>query len=144
MNYRTALAAIALALGGAFTAGAAQASPMNSALPAVKSEDGIRFLTGGVGQAQSDAIIAQESHYPLTLEFVRAAKPDAEYLADVHVIIRNAAGKTVLDTRSDGPFLLADLPDGHYTVEAIDSGHKKIDRIDIAAARPVHRVFEWN
>jgi len=74
---------------------------------------------------------------------VRSAEPRAEYLAGTHVAIRDASGNTVLDTDSDGPFLLARLPDGRYTIEASNKGERKSVQVDVNGARPVHRVFEW-
>ncbi len=116
----------------------------DSALPPLQTQGSVQFLSGGIGQTEAQAFIAAEKSYPLTLEFVEAAKPRAEYLADVHVLIRNAAGQTVLDTKAEGPFLLARLPIGHYTVEATNQGQKKIDQLEIAQGEPAKRVFEWD
>jgi len=116
----------------------------DSALPPLQTQGSVQFLSGGIGQTEARAFIAAEKSYPLTLEFVQSAQPHAEYLADVHVLIRNAAGQTVLDTEAQGPFLLARLPAGHYTVEAMNQGQKKIDQLEIAQAGPVKRVFEWD
>ena len=49
------------------------------------------------------------------LEFFLAGGP---YLADVHVVVEDAAGHAVVDTVTDGPWLILDLPDGQYNVQA--------------------------
>jgi hypothetical protein len=40
----------------------------------------------------------------------------------VEIVIRDSAGKTVLDTKSDGALLFAKLPEGDYVIEAIFAG----------------------
>ncbi|MDB6084134.1 MAG: carboxypeptidase regulatory-like protein, partial [Gammaproteobacteria bacterium] len=58
-----------------------------------------------------NAIKQVAAQYPLELEFARTAIPQNEYVTDVKVLIKDHQGTLVLDTISDGPFLLAKLPD---------------------------------
>ena len=69
--------------------------------------------------------------------------PRAEYAADVHVIIKDAQGKGMLDTHNDGPFLLAKLPAGRYTVTAEQYGQMLTKSADVATRKPVHLLFLW-
>lgn len=41
-----------------------------------------------------------------------------DFLANVHVIIKDAQSKVVLDTVCPGPWLIVDLPEGSYNVRA--------------------------
>jgi len=133
--------AIALAAASAF-AGIAWAAA-DTALPDVKSQGTVTFLTGGIGHDEALAMKRAESQYPLSMVFVEKAKPHDEYLAAVAVTIRDDKGKTALDTISDGPYLLAELPAGRYTVSAIYDG-KKIERsATVVSGKPRQLVFDW-
>jgi hypothetical protein len=118
---------------------AAQVAP----LPEAKSQGSLIYITGGVGKEEAQAMKQAARTYPLSLEFVHHALPRDEYLADVSVLIKDHAGRTVLDTVSDGPFLLAKVPPGKYTVTATVNGKSKTTRATIAARKPDHVVMVW-
>lgn len=40
------------------------------------------------------------------------------YLSDVNVTVTNASGQEVVQTVTEGPWLILDLPDGNYQVRA--------------------------
>lgn len=83
---------------------------------APKVEDGIAYVSDGIGAEQQQATRDMRKDYNLQLRF--AVKDTEEYLADVKAKIQDAAGKKVLETVSTGPFLLAKLPPGKYQVTA--------------------------
>ena len=41
-----------------------------------------------------------------------------EYLSDVQVVVADEAGNELVNTVTDGPWLILDLPDGQYDVQA--------------------------
>ena len=65
------------------------------------------------------------------------------YEAGNKVMIRDHTGKVVLDTQSEGPFLLAKLPPGKYTVEAIDNGKTRKRLVMLKPDQHAHLTFEW-
>lgn len=130
-----AISCVALAL-------PATAAP-ESHLPAAHKEGAITYLSGGVGNEEADAIKHAASNYPLELEFLAKAKPKDEYLADIEVRIKDAHDKTLVNTTSNGPFLLAKLPDGKYTVSAERNGKTENRTIEIATKEHRRVVFEW-
>lgn len=84
--------------------------------PEVKEENGIRYVTGGIGAEERKALEAMKKDF--NLELVFAAKRGGAFLADVDVTIRDANGREVLRTVADAPIFLAQLPAGRYTVES--------------------------
>ncbi len=112
-------------------------------VPAAHKMGKVTYLTGGVGQAEADAIKHVAKYYPLELEFLLKAKPKNEYLSDVKVRIKDAHDKMVLSTTADGPFLLAKMPAGKYTVSAERDGNIEHRQIEIAAKEHRRVVFEW-
>ena len=63
----------------------------------------------------------------------------------MHVIVTDAQGQHVLDTRSDGPFLLAKLPDrADLTVTAEHKGQTLTKTVRMLPPRSAHSaLFVW-
>jgi len=120
-------------------------TPASAALlPAVRTSGQTQYLTGGVGQDESQVIKAESRHWPLTLEFaVRAPEGRAQFAASVDVQISNAAGQQVLKARSEGPFLLAKLAPGHYTVQATLAGQSQQKPVQIEKDKPLRLLISW-
>lgn len=116
-------AALALILTSAVSiTGSAQgnsdSSSVNTSLPPLQSQGQTQFLTGGIGKDESDAILHEGRSWPLMLELAQAGTPRAVYISDVQVIIKDASGNTVLETITEGPYLLVKLPPGKYSMDA--------------------------
>jgi len=125
---RPALAASILVVSGTtLAAGAAEAPEqpgiqsvtpveMQAAALTVKNQNGIDFVSGGIGVSERAWLAAHAKSYSARLSFAQV--PGGAYLSGVKVTIRNASGKTVLSTDTDGPMLYANLPAGRYQLEA--------------------------
>jgi hypothetical protein len=114
-----------------------------STLPPEQTQGAVTYRSGGIGHDEAQAFAAASSQYPLTLEFAAKHTPHAAFLADVHVTIKDVRGKSILDTQSDGPFLLAKLPAGYYTVTAQQQGQPLTRNVHVTAATPTHMLFLW-
>ena len=142
MAYARIVIVAALAGASIAAAGTALAMPITN-LPPEESQGAVSYRTGGIGEAEARAMRLAESQYPLSLEFLARAKPRDEFLAYVQVTIKDKDGKTALDTYSDGPIALVELPDGKYTVKVTDEGVTRVRQVTIAPGKPQHLVFEW-
>lgn len=100
----------------------------------------VKFVSGGVGEDSSARMQALSKEFNLRLLF--AAK-DGHYLADVAVTITNARGAKVLDTVSQGPWLLATLAPGNYVIDATYSGAKVTRSTTIPAGGRREVFFRW-
>jgi hypothetical protein len=110
-----------------------------SALPPAQTQNGITYITGGVGQPESTAMKAEGGRHDLMLTF---ANRRGEFLADVKVNIANRQGETVLDIVS-GPILLVDLPSGRYTVRADVNGDLLARTIDVGGRHHKQVAYSW-
>ena len=88
-------------------------------LPEAVSTNGLLYMTGGIGEEEAKAFLSLAPRYSLRMMFT---SPGGGYLADVGVRIADAGGKTLLDTRTGGPFLYIMLPAGRYRVIANAGG----------------------
>ena len=96
-------------------AAGALAAHAQSAMPQWKGEGAVRYVCGGIGSDESNAMRAAMKEHPLALLFARA---DGAYLADVDVDIKGADGAPSLALRASGPVCLVDIPAGRYTISA--------------------------
>ncbi len=115
-----------------------------SSLPAPKAQGPVSYVSGGIGDDQADAFKQAAPSYPLELLFAQQGAPKDEYVADVKVTIRDNSGKVLLDTTTDGPFLLAKLPSGKYQIDADYAGRVKHQSVDIQGGRHQRKVFVWS
>jgi len=132
---------------GVFIAGIALAVPAfaatNSSLPPEHKTGSVSYMSGGIGSKEAKAMQAAEKRYNLSLEFAKRAKAKNEFLADVSVLVKNKSGKMVLDTNSEGPFLLADMPAGKYTIIARYEGHKLTRTAYVRTKQHKRLFFLW-
>ena len=142
MNFRTlsrSVLGVAMALACAAAPGLAVAQ--DDTLPAVQQAGSTRYVSGGVGLDQSAAFKAAMNRYPLSLQIAQRENGHNVYTADAVVRISDRSGSVVLDTRTEGPFLLVDLPDGRYQVEVTLDGVTQRKSIQVDDSRSARGFF---
>ncbi len=107
---------------------ATYAALMTMALAAPTLAQPIPITSGGVAESGRATLSRQEEQYSLKLVLVGQ---EGMYLSNVAVSILDANGKEVVNTATDGPFLLAGLPAGQYKVEADAEGFHLTQQINI-------------
>ncbi len=83
----------------------------------VRTDQGIRYISGGVGEGERAELNALSNQFNLRLLF--AMQGSGEYLSAVQVNILDTHGGSVMSVKSKGPWFLAQLPPGDYMVEAL-------------------------
>jgi hypothetical protein len=121
-------AAFAALIGAAMSLHAVAAE---GALPPERHSGVASYVSGGVGEGESQRFEAAFKRYPLTVQLFEATGARDEYTADARVKITDAKGHVVLDEKADGPFMLVRLPAGEYRVGATLKGRTLADH-------PVH------
>ena len=112
-------------------------------LPAVHKSGQAEYLSGGIGKDESTAIQAASRNWPLTLEFAEKDGRHADFVADVNVVVRGAAGHPALQAEATGPFMLAKLPPGRYTIEATLAGKTLHEHVIVKRGEPARATFIW-
>lgn len=95
---------------------------MSAVQLAPKEQNGITYLSGGIGQDESQAI-QQVKGYNLHITF--SIGPDNKYLSGVDVVIQTAKGRAVLSLSQEGPIVYVKLPADNYLIIASQNGHEK-------------------
>ncbi|MFM0084485.1 carboxypeptidase regulatory-like domain-containing protein [Paraburkholderia sediminicola] len=120
----------------AWASGAALAQSL--AQPA--SQNGVSYITGGVGEDEVQAFRAAAPGYNLRMTF---ASKTGNYLSDVDVTITSGAGRSVLSVRTEGPFLFVRLPAGRYQIGAQTRHITETRKIQVPAHGGADLRFYW-
>ena len=106
----------------------------------IKTAGGVAYVSGGIGTDSIDRLGALASAYNLKLVF---ALNSGEYVSDVRVASANAAGTTLLDAMSAGPWLLTRLPPGNYRVVATFAGNAVTRQVAVGVKNLRTVDFRW-
>jgi hypothetical protein len=107
---------------------------------AVQNSGGVSYVSGGVGTASSDRLSALAKDFNLKLVF---ALKSGDYVSGVDVTIADAAGKTLVNTKSEGPWFLTRLPAGNFKIAATFDGKTESRTIAVGAEKMKTVDFRW-
>ena len=107
---------------------------------AVSSSGGISYVSGGVGTASTDRLSALAKDFNLKLVF---ALKSGDYVSGVDVTIADAAGKTLLKAKSEGPWFLTRLPAGNFKIAATLDGKTETRTVAVGAEKLRTVDFRW-
>ncbi len=137
-NKSLACGLAAILLGSAFLAPVAAANSDDAIVQ--KTRGGVAYVSGGVGTDSIDQLSSLAGNFNLKLVF---ALSSGSYVSDVGVVISDASGATLLNTTSDGPWLLARLPMGNYQVVATFAGNAVRRQVAVGTAKLRTVDFRW-
>jgi len=91
-------------------------------IPETLHSEGISYITGGVGEGETAAILADAKQWPLTLELSQIENGRGVWIFGATIKIINSNKKTIFDAQADGPYMLINLEPGDYAIEASYQG----------------------
>jgi hypothetical protein len=118
----------------------ANGAALAQSLPQPASQNGISYITGGVGEDEVQAFRAAAPGYNLRMTF---ASKTGSYLSDIDVTITSGAGRSVLTVRTEGPFLFVRLPAGRYQIRAQTRHITETRKIQVPAHGGADLRFSW-
>jgi hypothetical protein len=127
-------------VGGSVTDSTSAGNVHGTGMPQIQQQGGVSFVSGGVGQDESQALRSAASEWPLSLRFTARS---GEFLADVHVTIEDAHGTSVLDATSRGPYMLVKVPPGRYSVHVSHADISKTSAVTVSASGTARATFTW-
>ncbi len=136
MEHRISLRHIGLALAaGAVCFGLAMSTAWSQSQ--ATTQEGIPYVSGGVGDEERAAMEGLAGQYNLKLEF---ARQDRAMLGDVQVSLTGPVAASLL---SPGPVLLLKLPPGAYTVTATVAGVAKTAKVTVGKTGLQSAALFW-
>lgn len=120
-------------------------SPISYAqLPEVQQAGGITYISGGIGDDESDAIQAEAKKWPLMLQFSQIdQKGWGSWISGVNVKIFNSQKQEILNVVCDGPFLLLGLKPGTYVIDATYEGVSQQKNVIMKLGPPESLSIYW-
>jgi hypothetical protein len=109
-------------------------------MPQPLHQGNVTYITGGIGEAETQAIKASARGYDLQIS---NAEKDGAYTAGADVVIRTKDGQEVLLARNTGPLVYAQLPPGDYIIQANYNGVQRVADAKVPAkgATGVHLIW---
>ena len=108
----------------------------------MREANGVRWVCGGVGTEERDALASLAAESNLSLVFTTAQR--GAYVADVSVALYDAgAKKPRLEIQADGPVCMLHAPQGRYRVQASFNGTTRTSAAVVAqdAKKPARVVL---
>ena len=106
----------------------------------VKTAGAVSYVSGGIGMESRARLDSLSRDFNLKLVF---ASTSGEYLSGVRVTVADAAGRTLLDATSEGPWFLAKLAAGSYQIVATSGGKPQKRQISVGRAGLATIDFRW-
>jgi hypothetical protein len=106
-----------------------------------QEQNGISYLTGGIGQDESQAM-QQTKGYNLHMTFSTGA--GNEYLSGIDLVIQTVKGQTLLSLSQKGPFVYVKLPADQYLVVATFNGHEERRTVTLDGKSTGTLNFHWS
>ena len=102
-------------------------------IPPTMYSNGISYISGGVGEDESTAIVAEAKLWPLLLELSQLENGRGVWIFGANIRVINANKQTIFDAQADGPYMLINLGAGEYVVVATYQGVEQRRSISVKA-----------
>ncbi len=112
-------------------------------IPQTQYSQGISYITGGVGEEESTAILAEAKQWPLLLELSQLENGRGVWIFGSQIKILNAKNTVVVDAKADGPYMLINLTAGDYAIQASYQGVEQKRSISVKAGQSQKISIFW-
>jgi hypothetical protein len=106
----------------------------------IQEQNGISFVSGGVGDEQQDVLDSVAGRFNLKLTL---ARQDGKFMGSSALRIAKQGGATVLETQTNGPLFLAKLPAGRYSINAAAAGQSYTRTVTVPSSGQKELVLTW-
>ena len=84
--------------------------------------EGIAYISGGVGDGESEAILAEAKQWPVLLELSQLENGRGVWIFGAQIKLVNKQQKVIFNAQADGPYMLINLTPGDYQILATYQG----------------------
>ncbi len=112
-------------------------------IPPTQYSQKIAYITGGVGQEETIAILAEAKQWPLLLELSQLVDGRGVWIFGANVKISNTQKQVIFDAQANGPYMLVNLDAGDYFIAASYEGAEQKRVISIKTGSPLKTSIFW-
>ena len=112
-------------------------------IPPTQYSQKIAYITGGVGQEETIAILAEAKQWPLLLELSQLVDGRGVWIFGANVKISNTQKQVIFDAQANGPYMLVNLDAGDYFIAATYEGTEQKRVISIKTGSPLKTSIFW-
>jgi hypothetical protein len=116
---------------------------VSAQIPDTQYSESISYISGGVGEGETIAILAEAKQWPLTLELSQLENGRGVWIFGAKIKVMNAKGKTIFDAVADGPYMLINLEPGDYAIEGTYQEVVQKRAVSIKANAPQKISIFW-
>ncbi len=91
-------------------------------IPDTQHSEGIAYISGGVGDGESEAILAEAKQWPVLLELSQLENGRGVWIFGAQIKLINQQQKVIFNAQADGPYMLINLSPGNYQILATYQG----------------------
>ena len=91
-------------------------------IPDTQHSEGIAYISGGVGDGESEAILAEAKQWPVLLELSQLENGRGVWIFGAQIKLINKQQKVIFNAQADGPYMLINLTPGDYQILATYQG----------------------
>ncbi|MBU3582877.1 carboxypeptidase regulatory-like domain-containing protein [Polynucleobacter sp. 15G-AUS-farblos] len=112
-------------------------------IPQTQYSQGISYITGGVGEEESTAILTEAKQWPVLLELSQLENGRGVWIFGSQIKILNAQNAVVFDAKAEGPYMLINLTAGDYAIQASYQGVEQKRSISVKAGQSQKISIFW-
>lgn len=112
-------------------------------IPDTQYSQGISYISGGVGEGESEAILTESKQWPLLLELSQLENGRGVWIFGAKIKVLNAKNQVIFDAQADGPYMLINLTAGQYQIEASYQGSIQKKSVLIQGSGPQKLAIFW-
>lgn len=110
-----------------------------SFLPDVRTQGDISYITGGVGDEETEAMKSERGDYNLQ---IMNSDTKGHFAGTRNILISDSKGNELLDA-DGGPLFYANLPKGRYVIESSSNSQTKKQKVNVSGNKPAVVHFVW-
>ncbi|QWD63664.1 carboxypeptidase-like regulatory domain-containing protein [Polynucleobacter sp. MWH-UH2A] len=112
-------------------------------IPATQHSNGISYISGGVGEEETVAILAEAKQWSVLLELSQIENGRGVWIFGANIKIVNTKKQVVFSAPADGPYMLINLEPGDYSIEASYQGVEQKRALSVKANAPQKISLFW-
>ena len=112
-------------------------------IPDTQYSDGIAYITGGVGEEESIAILSEAKQWPILLELSQIENGRGVWIFGAQIKVLDSLRKVIFDAQANGPYMLINLASGDYQVVGTYQGVEQKRALTVKPNSPQKMNLFW-